>query len=151
MTTNLPTLSDDQAEAFDRITEALANAGVDIVDGSTLPAGKAGLGDDNVFAVTGKAGSGKTVLLAALSRACEEAGVGLISGDYEPRKTSDKRTLAILAPTNKAASVVRLCGVPATTIHRFLYTPVYDPEYDMIAEWLMPMAKATAPRSMARP
>src|SRR5690606_9906450 len=45
-------------------------------------------------------------------------------------------TLAILAPTNKAASVLRLRGVPATTIHRILYTPVYDPEYEKIAEWL---------------
>jgi len=26
--------------------------------------------------------------------------------------------------------------VPATTIHRILYTPVYDPEYERIAEWL---------------
>ncbi|MEO1733206.1 MAG: ATPase, partial [Pseudomonadota bacterium] len=48
----------------------------------------------------------------------------------------DRRTLAILAPTNKAASVLRLRGVPATTIHRILYTPVYDPEYEKIAEWL---------------
>ena len=27
-------------------------------------------------------------------------------------------------------------GVPATTIHRILYTPMYDPEYEKIAEWL---------------
>ena len=27
-------------------------------------------------------------------------------------------------------------GVPATTIHRILYTPVYDPEYEKLAEWL---------------
>ncbi|MBC7157120.1 MAG: ATP-binding domain-containing protein, partial [Rhodobacteraceae bacterium] len=38
--------------------------------------------------------------------------------------------------TNKAASVLRGRGVPATTIHRILYTPVYDPEYEKIAEWL---------------
>ncbi|NRB04626.1 MAG: ATP-binding domain-containing protein, partial [Rhodobacteraceae bacterium] len=38
--------------------------------------------------------------------------------------------------TNKAASVLRFRGVPATTIHRILYTPVYDPEYERIAEWL---------------
>ncbi|MGB8623244.1 MAG: AAA family ATPase, partial [Paracoccaceae bacterium] len=34
------------------------------------------------------------------------------------------------------ASVLRSRGVPATTIHRILYTPVYDPEYEKIAEWL---------------
>ncbi|MFT5343807.1 MAG: exodeoxyribonuclease-5, partial [Paracoccaceae bacterium] len=55
---------------------------------------------------------------------------------YESRKRKDKRTLAILAPTNKAASVLRLRGVPATTIHRILYTPIYDPEYERIAQWL---------------
>ncbi len=52
------------------------------------------------------------------------------------RKRKDRRTLAILAPTNKAASVLRLRGVPATTIHRILYTPLYDPQYEKIAEWL---------------
>jgi len=87
--------------------------------------------------VIGKAGSGKTLLLAELYKALENAGVDVVSGDYESRKKSeDRRTLAILAPTNKAASVLRLRGVPATTIHRILYTPVYDPEYEKIAEWL---------------
>jgi exodeoxyribonuclease-5 len=66
----------------------------------------------------------------------EEAGVETVSGDYEGRRRKDRRTLAILAPTNKAASVLRGRGVPATTIHRILYTPVYDPEYERIAEWL---------------
>ena len=43
---------------------------------------------------------------------------------------------ATLLGTNKAASVLRMRGVPATTIHRILYTPVYDPQYELIAEWL---------------
>ncbi|MBU0644846.1 MAG: AAA family ATPase, partial [Alphaproteobacteria bacterium] len=60
----------------------------------------------------------------------------IVSGDWEGRKKKERRTLAILAPTNKAASVLRTRGVPATTIHRILYTPVYDPEYEKIAEWL---------------
>ena len=84
----------------------------------------------------GKAGSGKTMLLARLAEALGEAGVDTISGDYEGRRRKDKRTLAILAPTNKAASVLRNQRVPATTIHRILYTPLYDPEYEKIAEWL---------------
>ena len=87
-------------------------------------------------AVIGKAGSGKTLLLAELYKALQNAGVEVVSGDYESRKAREKRTLAILAPTNKAASVLRLRGVPATTIHRILYTPVYDPDYERIAEWL---------------
>ena len=73
---------------------------------------------------------------AAGAKALAEAGMDVISGDYEGKKRKDRRTLAVLAPTNKAASVLRSHGVPATTIHRILYTPVYDPEYEKIAEWL---------------
>ena len=69
-------------------------------------------------------------------KALEEAGVDIISGDWEGKRRKDRRTLAILAPTNKAASVLRNHGVPATTIHRILYTPVYDPDYERVAEWL---------------
>ncbi|OWU83297.1 ATPase [Oceanicola sp. 22II-s10i] len=127
------TLSHDQADAHDRIAEVLREAGVDLDEGTTQPPGG---GKSRVMAVTGKAGSGKTLLLAELVRAARAAGMGIVSGDYEPKKGKDKRTLAILAPTNKAASVLRLRGVPATTIHRILYTPVYDPEYERIAEWL---------------
>jgi len=127
------TLSHDQAEAHDRIAEMLRAAGIDLDEGTTRPAGGE---SQRVMAVTGKAGSGKTLLLAEIVRAAKEAGVGIVSGDYEPKKRKEKRTLAILAPTNKAASVLRLRGVPATTIHRIIYTPVYDPEYERIAEWL---------------
>lgn len=132
MTVPALTYSDDQAAAFDSVAEMLRHAGIDLDDNLLMP--PAG-GADQVLAVTGKAGSGKTLLLAELYKALENAGVDIVSGDYE-RKKKDKRTLAILAPTNKAASVLRLRGVPATTIHRILYTPVYDPEYERIAEWL---------------
>jgi len=127
------TYSDDQAAAHDAVAEMLRLAGVDL-DGGLLKPPQGGA--DQVMAITGKAGSGKTLLLAELYRALEGAGVDVVSGDYESRKRKDKRTLAILAPTNKAASVLRLHGVPATTIHRILYTPVYDPEYERVAEWL---------------
>ena len=133
---NVPvtSFSEDQAEAFDRIAEVLRSAGVDIEESLTTPRSEGGLG---TLAVIGKAGSGKTMLLARLAEALTDAGVDTLSGDYEGRRRKDKRTLAILAPTNKAASVLRTRGVPATTIHRILYTPVYDPEYERIAEWLM--------------
>ncbi len=134
MTEISPVLSDDQATAYDTIAEMLRGAGVDIEDGVCLPA-KAG--KTSAMAVMGKAGSGKTLLLAQMCRDLKEAGVDIVSGDYEGRNRKDRRTLAVLAPTNKAASVLRLRGVPATTIHRILYTPVYDPEYERIAEWLM--------------
>ena len=133
MTLPAVTFSHDQAEAYDRIVEVLREEGVDLEEGGTRPPGG---GKGQVLAVTGKAGSGKTLLLAQLTKAAQEAGVLLVSGDYEPRKVRERRTLAVLAPTNKAASVLRLRGVPATTIHRILYTPVYDPEYEKVAEWL---------------
>ncbi len=126
-------LSDDQAEAYDLVADVLGRAGVDLVSGELHPTTE---GKSQVLAVLGKAGTGKTVLLAQLAQALEAAGVETISGDYEGRKRADRRTLAILAPTNKAASVLRNKGVAATTIHRILYTPVYDPEYEKIADWL---------------
>ncbi|MDU8944579.1 ATP-dependent DNA helicase [Ovoidimarina sediminis] len=126
-------LSDDQAEAFDTVSEVLRGAGIDLVDGHTTPQAEA---RESVLAVLGKAGTGKTLLLAELTKALAEAGVETVSGDYESRRAREWRTLAILAPTNKAASVLRHRGVPATTIHRIIYTPVYDPEYEKVAEWL---------------
>ncbi|MES2665901.1 MAG: AAA family ATPase [Pseudomonadota bacterium] len=133
------TFSDDQAEAFDRVAAELLGHGIDLGQSALTPMAA---GKPSVLAVVGKAGSGKTMLLASLYRAMKEAGVDVISGDFEGRKRKERRTLAILAPTNKAASVLRLRGVPATTIHRILYTPVYDPQYERIAEWLT----GTAPR-----
>jgi len=133
--TDLPAIafSEDQAEAHDRVAEMLRGVGVDIDAGHTTPMSE---GKARAMAVVGKAGSGKTMLLAELTRAVTEAGVEIVSGDWEGKRRKDRRTLAILAPTNKAASVLRSRGVPATTIHRILYTPVYAPEYEAIAEWL---------------
>ncbi|GGL52517.1 ATP-dependent DNA helicase [Wenxinia marina] len=128
-----PVFSDDQAEAWDRLAEAMRGAGVDLDDGLvTAPeADKA-----TVLAIVGKAGSGKTMLLAQLTGALKEAGVRIVSGDWDGKRKQGQRTLSILAPTNKAASVLRNRGVPATTIHRILYTPVYDPEFEKVAAWL---------------
>ena len=128
-----PTLSPDQAEAWDMLAETFGAAGIDITAEELQPATE---GKGRVMAVIGKAGSGKTLLLSQLTKALLEAGVDLISPDWEGRRRKDRRSVAILAPTNKAAFVLRMRGVPATTIHRILYTPVYDPEYEKIADWL---------------
>jgi len=132
----LPTLSlsDDQAAAYDTISGVLQQVGINLSDDMLTPPQSDG---SQVLAVVGKAGSGKTLLLAEIYKALEAAGLKIISGDYEGRRKKDSRTLSILAPTNKAASVLRNRGVPATTIHRILYTPMYDPDYERIAEWLM--------------
>ena len=125
--------SDDQASAFDAASEALMSAGIDLKNENLLPQSE---NKNKILAILGKAGSGKTLLLAELAEALSNAGVELISGDYEGKPRKDRRTLAILAPTNKAASVLRNRGVQATTIHRILYTPMYDPEYEKFSEWL---------------
>lgn len=130
---NSPVFSDDQASAWDAISDMLDRAGISLSDDLLRPPGD---GARDVMAVTGKAGSGKTLLLAELAQALKAAGTSIVSGDWEGRRGRDARSLAILAPTNKAASVLRSRGVPATTIHRILYTPVYDPEYEKVAEWL---------------
>ena len=128
-----PTLSPDQADAWDALAETFGAAGIDIIAEELRPPQS---GKGRVMAVIGKAGSGKTLMLSQITKALLESGVELISPDYEGRRRKDRRSVAILAPTNKAAFVLRMRGVPATTIHRILYTPVYDPEYEKIAEWL---------------
>ncbi|MFV0384455.1 ATP-dependent DNA helicase [Paracoccus sp. (in: a-proteobacteria)] len=130
---SVPSLSPDQADAWDALAATFHDAGVDLVAEEISPPQP---GKGRVMAIVGKAGSGKTLLLSEITRALREAGVDIISADYEGRRRKDRRTVAILAPTNKAAFVLRTRGVPATTIHRILYTPVYDPEYERIAEWL---------------
>ncbi|MFC0201547.1 ATP-dependent DNA helicase [Paracoccus rhizosphaerae] len=128
-----PTLSPDQADAWDALADTFGAAGIDIVAEEVHPPAP---GKGRVMAVIGKAGSGKTLMLSQITKALLASGVELISPDYEGKKRKDRRSVAILAPTNKAAFVLRMRGVPATTIHRILYTPVYDPEYEKIAEWL---------------
>ncbi|MGR3503073.1 ATP-dependent DNA helicase [Pseudaestuariivita sp.] len=127
------TFSEDQAEAYDRVAALLAASGVDLTDALLRPPRDS---TSAVMGLMGKAGSGKTLLLAELVKALRAAGVDIVSGDWEGKARKERRTLAVLAPTNKAASVLRMRGVPATTIHRILYTPVYDPEYERIAEWI---------------
>jgi exodeoxyribonuclease-5 len=127
--------SEDQAAAFDAVAERLTRHGVDLAAGELSSVAKTDAATETL-ALVGRAGSGKTLLLAELVKALEEAGVEPVSAEFESRKRRTKRTFAVLAPTNKAASVLRNLGVPATTIHRIIYTPVYDPEYEKIAEWL---------------
>ncbi|MFV0474656.1 MAG: ATP-dependent RecD-like DNA helicase [Pikeienuella sp.] len=127
-------LSEDQTRARAAIRERLRAAGIDLDKGGVGPAPREGRA--NPLAVLGKAGSGKTVLLADTAEALAEAGLEPVGGDYEPRRTRGRRSFAVLAPTNKAASVLRTRGVPATTLHRILYIPVYDPEFEKIARWL---------------
>jgi exodeoxyribonuclease V len=44
--------------------------------------------------------------------------------------------------------VLRGHGVPATTIHRILYTPVYHPDFERVAAWLAGEADRPAPDAL---
>ena len=70
MTTPQLTFSEDQAEAYDRVTEMLRDAGIDLTEGTTRPPGG---GASKRLALLGKAGSGKTLLLAELCKALQSA------------------------------------------------------------------------------
>lgn len=139
-------LSPDQARAWTRLEATLHASGIDLPNAALRPEGG---GPQPTLAVLGRAGSGKTLLLAELVKALVAAGVETISADYESRRTRSRRTLAVLAPTNKAASVLRNRGVPATTIHRILYTPLYHRDYEAIAEWLTGKAQRPKVEGMA--
>ncbi|MEM9139794.1 MAG: AAA family ATPase, partial [Pseudomonadota bacterium] len=127
--------SPDQQEAWAAVSAALADHGIDLQAETVAPRDEDAPGA-TVLAVMGKAGSGKTVLLAELAHRLTQAGLATVRADYEPPKRQGRRSFAVLAPTNKAASVLRAKGVAATTIHRIIYTPVYDPEFEKLAEWL---------------
>jgi exodeoxyribonuclease V len=123
----------DQRRVAARIAAALRTSGVDLDAGTLLPDA---VRDRRTLAVLGRAGTGKTRLLADLVAALTGAGVEVVAPEDEYRRPRGRRSVAVLAPTNKAAAVLRARGVPATTIHRILYTPLYDPDYERLADWL---------------
>ncbi|MEM6974592.1 MAG: AAA family ATPase [Pseudomonadota bacterium] len=128
-------LSADQASAWETLSARLGAHGIDLSSDGDHPVPEAD-GNAEVLAVIGKAGSGKTVLLAQLARALRAAGIDPVTAEDAYRRRHEKRSFAVLAPTNKAVSVLRGRGVPASTLHRIMYTPVYDPEYQKVADWL---------------
>jgi len=142
--------SDDQEDAWAAVSELMRRYGVDLDAGTVAPRSEKERASE-VIAVTGKAGSGKTVLLAALAERLSGAGLVTVTPDWESTSYRRKRSFAVLAPTNKAASVLRAKGVAATTIHRILYTPVYDPEFEKIAEWLESEGRKPKPETDALP
>ena len=140
--------SDDQRAAAELVIAALRKTGLDLpfaTPPERAPKGK-------TFALLGKAGSGKTYILSWLSQALADAGARQVTGEVETKsKTKSKKgikskkgkeeqksdiSFAVVAPTNRAASVLRARGVAATTIHRVIYSPIYDPEFEALAEWL---------------
>ena len=127
--------SEDQREALAAAADRLAEAGVDLASGRVDPEPPERAGPGEVAVILGKAGSGKTALLAHLADALAAAGLEALAPDGEMRRRR-RRSFAVLAPTNKAAAVLRARGVPAATVHRALYAPVYRPEYEALVKWL---------------
>ncbi len=138
MSTSEFTFSEDQEKAYARIAALLEKTGIDLAKGRIKKKTKFSIG---VTALLGKAGSGKTMFLASVHKALTEAGVVEITSDAEFASNSRNRSVAVLAPTNKAASVLRLKNVPATTIHRIMYSPIYNPELERVVKWLQDDAK----------
>ena len=136
---NFVEYSPDQIHANVIVTELLLKVGVDLKEKKLLK--ETFEKKNTLISIIGRAGSGKTLLLSDLVKSVRDSGVSVISADYSRVVDSESRSLSILAPTNKAASVLRNNGVPATTIHRILYTPLYDPEFEKIAEWLVGTGK----------
>ncbi len=136
---NFVEYSPDQIHANVIVTELLLKVGVDLKEKKLLK--ETFEKKNTLISIIGRAGSGKTLLLSDLVKSVRDSGVSVISADYSRAVDSESRSLSILAPTNKAASVLRNNGVPATTIHRILYTPLYDPEFEKIAEWLVGTGK----------
>ncbi|MDG2373339.1 MAG: AAA family ATPase [Paracoccaceae bacterium] len=136
---NFVEYSPDQIHANVMVTELLLKVGVDLKEKKLLK--ETFEKKNTLISIIGRAGSGKTLLLSDLVKSVRDSGVSVISADYYRAVDSESRSLSILAPTNKAASVLRNNGVPATTIHRILYTPLYDPEFEKIAEWLVGTGK----------
>ncbi len=140
--------SDDQRDALALVAEALETAGVDLAAETADTVEQDGPG--RIVAVLGKAGSGKTHLLAWLVGRLISAGAKQVAHEWEGRRSKRPRvTFAVVAPTNKAASVLRTRGVAATTIHRIIYSPVYDPDYEAIAQWLAEPTASSRPTGAA--
>ena len=89
--------SSDQIQAYDTIKNSLLESGVDI---SLNTAIKKKPHDNKIIAIIGKAGSGKTMLLADLVEAVKKSGVIVNSAEYFRAISEESRTLSILAPTN---------------------------------------------------
>ncbi len=128
-------LSVDQHECLSQLKIFLNMSGLNIETSLTEEIKRVDRGE-NMLAVLGYAGSGKTELLRILVEILEKAEIPSSNTEYETKLKKQIRSYTILAPTNKAVSVLKLLGLRATTLHRVLYSPLYDPNYEKISDWL---------------
>ena len=76
-------------------------------------------GTSSFYILNGYAGTGKSSIISAINNT-------LVSNRFD--------RVANIAFTGKAASVLSSKGITATTIHKFMYTPIYN-EYDEIVDF----------------
>ena len=128
-------LSVDQHECLIKLREFLNESGLDLNHPAEIARSK-NSSKASLAAVLGYAGTGKTELLRCLVEILEKSDVNSVNVDYESKLKEGTRCYAVLAPTNKAVAVLNALGVKSTTLHRVLYSPLYDPNYEKISQWL---------------
>ena len=133
-------LSFDQRDCLSKLKTFLNLSGLDLEVDEKNRLNKIDF-SENVMAVLGHAGSGKTELLRLIVEALEASNINSANIDYETKLKEGIRCYAVLAPTNKAVSVLKTLEVQATTLHRVLYSPLYDPDYEKLSDWLLGVSK----------
>ena len=115
MASDIVYFSGDQNKAYNEVVSTLRLSGIDLEEAKLSSKSDR---QSSLLGIIGRAGTGKTLLISKLFEALKLSGINIITGDYESKRLRTERSLSILAPTNKAASVLRSKGVPATTLHR---------------------------------
>ena len=133
-------LSFDQRDCLSKLKTFLNLSGLDLEVDEKNRLNKIDF-SENVMAVLGHAGSGKTELLRLIVEELEASNINSANIDYETKLKDGVRCYAVLAPTNKAVSVLKNLDVHATTLHRVLYSPLYDPDYEKLSDWLLGVSK----------
>ena len=133
-------LSFDQQDCLLTLKKFLNLSGLNLEVGDKNELNKVDF-SENVMAVLGHAGSGKTELLRLIVEVLEASNINSANIDYETKLKDGIRCYAVLAPTNKAVSVLKNLDVQATTLHRVLYSPLYDPDYEKLSDWLLGASK----------
>ena len=125
----------DQEQCFKIVESFLEQRGIDFERFRHLPLSKLEKTLSPVI-ILGRAGSGKTMILSQIVRTFEKIGIQNSFNDFDISSKKNKRSYTVIVPTNKAAQVLKVYGVRAVTLHRALYTPIYDPEFETITLWL---------------
>ena len=144
--------SDDQAEAFDRVAAELYAHGIDLTEGALTPMAE---GKPSVLAVVGKAGSGKTLLLANLTKALIAAGGKFLPSTSDLRdecRVQRKAAHASYTPTTMGEAVCEVCeGIGQVETRQEWYgaAPPGKPARQMLRHYWAPCGRCARGRRLA--